>query len=263
MDLRARLRAGIDDLARLLFPRVCVACQVVTDSRQPQLTCASCQARIRPLPHPQCGRCGHPRSGRLACHWCALLPDVVQGCRSVTWADAEPARTLLHALKYEGWHRLGDELGARMGRLAPWRDGHPTVLLPVPLAPRRLAERGYNQSLVLARGAAAALHATICADALVRVKETPSQTRLTPAERLHNVASAFHVEAASVSALTGARCVLVDDVITTGATLNACAAALASAGIGPVCYLTFGRARAPRDPAPLSPDSHHGHSRWH
>ncbi|MBC7895413.1 MAG: ComF family protein [Cytophagaceae bacterium] len=171
--------------------------------------------------------------------------------RSCCWADNTVARDLLHAVKYDGWRRVAEDMAARMARLevgdiAP-RGAR--ILVPVPLAAGRRRERGYNQSECLARSIARLWGAPAPVDLLHRTRETPSQTRLTPEQRLHNVSNAFQVDAAQVKRLGDVALFLVDDVITTGATLNACADALASAGARTICSITFGRARDPRDAA--------------
>jgi predicted amidophosphoribosyltransferase len=157
----------------------------------------------------------------------------------------------VHALKYGGLARVGDDLAAAMRGLAPPPLG-PAVLVPVPLGPRRLRERGYNQSERLAQALGHRWRRPV-ADLLVRVRDTAAQTALTPAARLANVAGAFR-------ATGGAQCapgrgpgvgppwpvlVLVDDVFTTGATLAECARALERAGAETVLGVTFGRAVLP------------------
>ena len=187
------------------------------------------------------------------------------GARSCCWADNTVARNLLHALKYDGWRKVAEELAERMARLDV-NDFAPRgarILVPVPLATGRRKERGYNQSECLANAIARAWGAPAPVDLLQRTRETPSQTRLTPEQRLTNVANAFQVEAAQVKRLGDVALFLVDDVITTGATLNACADALASAGARTICSITFGRARDPRDAAASRGTTAHGHSGRH
>lgn len=118
------------------------------------------------------------------------------------------------------------------------------ALIPVPLAASRLRQRGYNQSECLARALGALWGIPVRADALTRSRATQTQTRLTPEERVRNVHGAFAATTAARSELRGAHVVLVDDVVTTAATLNACARALHEAGVRIVSYVTFGRAPA-------------------
>ena len=155
---------------------------------------------------------------------------------------------LVHALKYDGWHALAVGMGARIARL-PWPadvTDERTAFVPVPLSARRERERGFNQSAKLADAIAAHLGVPAWHDVLVRTTFTSSQTRLTPEERLRNVSGAFRV-AGDPARLRGAHLVLVDDVVTTAATLNACAAALFAGGTRIISYVTFGRARLPGD----------------
>jgi ComF family protein len=120
-----------------------------------------------------------------------------------------------------------------------------SFISPVPLATARLRERGYNQSTLLATRLA--VHWNIpMREALRRIRTTETQTRLTPEDRLRNVAGAF-VAAIPKSVLAGCHVVLVDDVVTTAATLNSCAAALFEGGARIISYVTFGRARAAGD----------------
>lgn len=152
----------------------------------------------------------------------------------------------MHALKYEGWWRVADGAASRMARL-DWPDDvleERAALIPVPLAASRLRQRGYNQSECLARALGALWGIPVRADALTRSRATQTQTRLTPEERVRNVHGAFAATTAARSELRGAHVVLVDDVVTTAATLNACARALHEAGVRIVSYVTFGRAPA-------------------
>jgi ComF family protein len=138
-------------------------------------------------------------------------------------------------------------MAERMARL-PWpRDvvEERAALVPVPLARTRERERGFNQSALLARALGARWGLPVHERAVERTRVTASQTRLTPGERRGNVSGAFRVAPGAGAALRGAHVVLVDDVVTTGATMNACAAALCAGGVRIVSYLTF--ARAPGD----------------
>ncbi len=175
----------------------------------------------------------------------------MRAVRSVCWVPEGVGGDLVHALKYAGWRRLADEMAVRMARLDWPADvaAERTALVPVPLSPRRLRERGYNQSALLAASLARHWACPLWSGVIERTHFASSQTRLTPEQRLYNVAGAFHV-AADVARLRGSHVVLVDDVVTTGATLNACAAELFAAGARVISYVTFGRARLPGD-APL------------
>jgi ComF family protein len=155
---------------------------------------------------------------------------------------------IVHALKYAGWHAVAREMAERMARLAWPLDvlEERAALLPVPLSQSRERERGFNQSERLARALGERWRIPLWCDVLERARSTETQTRLTPEERLANVSGAFRVRDV-VGRLRNAHVVLVDDVVTTAATLNACAAALCSGGARIVSYVTFGRAPAVGD----------------
>lgn len=121
------------------------------------------------------------------------------------------------------------------------------VFIPVPLAASRLRERGYNQSDYLAHALARRCAGKVLDDVLVRVRATVSQTQLTPAARSANVRNAFVIPAPRHASIRGLTVILVDDVLTTGATLNACATALLEGGASDIKYWTFGRARSDAD----------------
>jgi ComF family protein len=234
-------------LADLALPRVCVACE--RDTNGAGLVCDQCWARLPAMPHPRCDRCGHPTGGR-GCRWCDLLPPFVRAVRSVCWERTDTvAQTIVHALKYGGWPAVADEIGSRMSRLT-WPDDvrrERSALVPVPLGATRLRERGYNQSELLARGLAKRWSVPVWSDVLARTRETPSQTRLTPEDRLLNVSGAFRATVSGRIKLRGAHVVLIDDVVTTASTLNACAAALFDGGARVLSYVTFARAPAAGD----------------
>lgn len=124
-----------------------------------------------------------------------------------------------------------------------------TALVPVPLARERHRERGYNQSELLARVVGRCWSVPVWMDVLQRRRRTKTQTRLTPGERLANVAGAFALAPGAETRLRGAHLVLVDDVITTASTLNACAEVLYDHGARIISYVTFGRARSTSDAA--------------
>jgi ComF family protein len=156
---------------------------------------------------------------------------------------SDGAREAVHALKYGGLPRIADDLTAAMAATLLPIDAA-SVLVPIPLAPKRLRQRGYNQSEVLAR-ALSRLWRVPVVDVLVRSRETATQTTLTPETRLANVAGAFTPGRGPGVNLPATTLVLVDDVFTTGATLAEAARALEQGGARRVFGITFGRAVIP------------------
>ncbi len=153
---------------------------------------------------------------------------------------------VVHALKYQGWHRVSRGMATRMARLEwPTDVVHERrALVPVPLSAKRERTRGFNQSERLARDLAPLWGVEVWDNVLVRVRHTETQTRLTPGDRLRNVSGAFAVAPSARNVLRGTHVVLVDDIVTTAATLNACATALCEGGARIVSFVTFGRAPA-------------------
>jgi ComF family protein len=173
----------------------------------------------------------------------------VRSARSLCWVPERTSSALLVALKYEGWPRVAEAMGERMARLRFPADveRERAALVPVPLAGVKRRARGYNQADLLAAAVARRWDLPVWAGALERRRTTTTQTALTRGERLANVHHAFACPESALPQVAGRHLVLVDDVLTTGATLNACAAALFEAGARTLSYLTFGRARTAAD----------------
>lgn len=173
----------------------------------------------------------------------------MRSARSYCWIGPGTGKQIVHSLKYDGWTRVAEEIAERMSHVTVPVDVRleRNALVPVPLSRQRRRERGFNQSELIARALAKLWQVPVWPSALERQSSTRSQTQLTPGERLGNVAGAFSVPAAQRAALRGAHLVLVDDVVTTGATLRASASALFAAGARTISYMTFGRAPASGD----------------
>jgi ComF family protein len=211
-----------------------------------RLVCRRCRTRLHPLPPPCCARCGAPllqtgrRSG-FGCDDCRSWPLALVSARSACLL-APPADRLVHQLKYRGWLALAPVLAARMSACAPPLPGHePAFCTPVPTSSGRVRKRGYNQAALLARALAAGTGRSYL-EALVRVRANGSQTTLQPVARRANVAGAFTAAASHADRVPGAHVVLVDDVLTTGATAAECTRALAAAGACCIRLVTFARA---------------------
>jgi ComF family protein len=245
---RERARAFFDAFLDLALPRVCISCEQLMSRTEGGMVCHLCWSRLPRLASPQCERCGHPVVA-AKCQWCDLLPPYVRSVRSVCWMPVEPASSIVHGLKYAGWARVADEMSERMSRLQWPQDvvEERSGIVPIPLASARKRERGYNQSELLARGLSRRWEVPMWPDVVARARETESQTRLTPEQRQGNVAGSFVIRSGREDAVAGAHIVIVDDVVTTAATLNECAKVLYQAGARIISYVTFGRAHASGD----------------
>jgi ComF family protein len=141
-----------------------------------------------------------------------------------------PFPYIAHALKYREYKSLGVELGRRIGETLKEWNLEVDILIPVPLHRIRYRERGYNQSEIIACGIASAIGKPVVPNTVHRTRHTKTQTKLTIEERHKNMEHAFELNPYSSDILRGKKCLLVDDVITTGATTNSCAQVILSAG---------------------------------
>jgi len=231
-----RYLAFIQRALDLLFPPQCAACQ-----RGGSILCPSCLAAIQPLPGPCCQHCHTRLSAEGICNQCQYRPLSMSGLRAVS-AYHGPLRACIHALKYGGNRRLAEPLGALLARAYLAYGLRADIIIPVPLHNERERERGYNQSYLLAQVCAAQLGLPLNSTVVSRIRPTQAQVHLTVRERQQNVAGAFRCTPASATeALHGRRILLIDDVCTTGATLEACAAPLFAAGAASIWGLVLAR----------------------
>jgi len=216
--LRA-VREWVRDLEEFALPQRCPGCG--RPAAAARLLCDACWERIPALSFPVCARCLARGVEPVSCGrhpgsrvWPALDYD-------------ERAALLVHALKYGRRPGLAAALGERLARALAAAPA-PDLVSAVPLHAARRRERGYNQAWLLAEAVADRLGVPALEGTLTRERATPAQARLDPARRRHNLADAFR--AVEPRRLRGRRILIVDDVITTGATLEACLDALAAAG---------------------------------
>jgi ComF family protein len=229
-----------------LWPGVCILCR--QDTGQPRDLCLACQPLLKPIPLP-CIVCGLPlpaNAGEI-CGKCLLQPPVIS--RSVMrLAWAEPASGLVSLFKYQRKLQHGrvltDLLAAQLQTCyqnAPW----PELLLPVPLHPRKLRQRGYNQSLLMARLLGKTLGLPVATSLVKRVLDTPQQQGLSARERKLNLRNAFLLEQGAQSFLQDVqRIAIVDDVVTTMSTASAIAKLLQAGTSKPLEIHLWALARA-------------------
>jgi ComF family protein len=231
-------------VADVVFPPACVHCQALVEASGYRYLCQRCARQVDFVHAPHCSTCGHPFYGEVAgermCPHCeGLAPAYREGRTAVLLKG--PARALVHTLKYRrGLHVLSDmeTIFRTSGDLCAWvRDA---VLIPVPLHPRKERERGYNQCELLAESLARAAGGNVRVEKLLRRDvDTVSQTHHDRKARLANLKNAFAL--ASGAAITaGQHYILIDDVFTTGSTLNSCALVLRRAGCLNLDVITFG-----------------------
>lgn len=221
-------------LLDLVFPPRCAGCR-----RRGIWLCGPCVAALTRLGPPLCRYCGRPTGGVQTCPDCWRHRPALDGVHSPYLFEG-PLRLLIHRFKY----RHGAHLAAPLAALLSAGDAvflRPAdAIIPVPLHPRRLRQRGYNQAALLAAALAPRLGLPVVEGCLQRVRDTPPQMGLPAAERRRNVRGAF---ACADETLRGRRVLVVDDVCTTSATLDACAVALKRSGATVVTGLTLARAR--------------------
>ncbi|MEM7790727.1 MAG: double zinc ribbon domain-containing protein [Verrucomicrobiota bacterium] len=229
--------------ADLVFARSCLHCSGRIEKGNLQFICRDCHKQIFFAQPPACTTCGHPFAGMLAgpqtCSHCAELSPVFDEGKTLFLAKG-PARSIIHEIKYHsGFYALSDL--QRMVTQCPHYLEYleDSVLIPVPLHPTKQRERGYNQSEKIARMLAKVASGALVRELLIRSRFTQTQTRLSRAERNKNVKNAFALAADAV-VIRDLNYILVDDVFTTGSTLNACATVLRDAGVTRLKVATIG-----------------------
>ena len=229
------LRSGklVELVVDSFFPRRCVGC-----GRLGGFLCPECFGKLPRLSPPLCPNCGRPQASGIVCPDCWQRQTEIDGIRSLFRFD-EIIRKAIHQLKYRNLKAISPCLAEL---LADYLRSNPLpgeVLICVPLHSRRLRERGYNQSNLLARELGERIDLPVIDNCLIRVKQAQPQVRAVDVEeRRRNVADAFVCRDERVS---GRQIILVDDVCTSGATLESCAVALKNKGATSVWGLTLAR----------------------
>jgi len=217
-----------------MYPPVCAAC-----STPGSRLCSDCVTKVKIINQQKvCPICGVPQPEFLVCDECEAAPPAFTAVRS--WGVYEdPLRSTIHRLKYHSDLGVSQDLAGHLSRLLSQMTWKIDRIIPVPLSAERQRQRGYNQASLLARWVSLTNNIRFDTNALNRVKDTTSQVGLTGAERRRNVAGAFTAEPRIV---VGKSILVIDDVATTGATMQACAKALMTAGAVSVYGLTLARA---------------------
>jgi len=232
-----------------LLPPRCPSCGMLVHG--PQRLCPDCFGSLTFIADPACLRCGLPfetngEAGRLRlCATCLAHPPSFARARAALTYD-EPARRLLLPFKHADRTELAGLLAMLMHRAGAPLLAEADLLVPVPLHRHRLVQRRYNQAALLAGRLANLAARPWAADALRRCRATQPLGELSAAERRRAVAGAFTVSPSSLARLRGRRILLIDDVLTSGATASACAEALAAAGVARVDVLVVARVPDPR-----------------
>lgn len=218
------IRNGSESFWRLFFPPRCLTCETLLPPPMEIPLCRPCKERFSPA-GLFCPRCGRLYAIPQSCG-CAVETFPLQGLFALSWYEGA-WRRMLHRFKFEGGRSLGRPLGRWLGELvAVQTDWELDLVVPVPLHRRRLAERGYNQSFLLARFAARALHIPL-RPLLIKTKAALPQSGLSYRHRKENISGAFAFRGAP---LTGKNVLLVDDIYSTGATMQEAAGALREQG---------------------------------
>jgi ComF family protein len=253
-------RSAIDSLAAVLFPAPCRICAEILVSASRVPICEKCFAAFKPIVAPFCQCCGRslpaPASDSGAQYSLAEAPLLCRLCRAKFYAFDrarsygeynEELKKAILLLKFEEVTCLGEWFASRLAEVVAREaaEFQADVVVPVPLHPDRLRERGYNQAELIARPLARKLHLKQGAYLLMRTRPRPARLVLSRKEHWDSVRGAYATRAGlRVDKL---RVLLVDDVMTTGATLDACARALKKAGAASVLGLTVARV-VPRSP---------------
>jgi ComF family protein len=247
---RVTLSDRLDWLVDWLYPPRCRACSGTIYGRDAEYFCSDCWPRIQLVAHPLCNLCGRPfPDAHGDDHHCAgCLTRTPYFVRARAWAcypreeiPDHPLRQVLQKFKYGRKVSLGKPLGRLMAHgCQEFFEASPIdLIVPVPLHPKRLRWRGFNQSLLLARQVSRMYEMRVDPFLLYRSRETPPQTQLTEEERRKNVRGAFAIDTGKL--LKGKSVLLVDDVYTSGATVNECSRVLVRGGAKTVHVLTLAR----------------------
>jgi ComF family protein len=217
-------RSILEPLVQFVYPPICLACNGTLQENE-RLVCENCWLSIENV---------HPEDDLYQQFLAKLAADgLISNLIAPFYFEKEgKLQAIIHGLKYQGYTSLGVKAGRKIGELIHAAGDLPKadVLLPVPLHPLKKRERGYNQSELICQGIEEVTRIPLRTDLLRRRKYTVSQTQLSFEERKENVGDAFEIDERRRDEIAGKSFILVDDVITTGSTISACARELRNAG---------------------------------
>ncbi len=220
----------LNGFLNLLFPQTCPVCRNPSSEHSIAPICAECWRTIRPYRGPACSRCGTPLVSDAAATCGDCLKNEPPFKRAVNFGLYDGVlRSAINLLKYRGIRRLSGPLSGMMLGI-----GFPDVdaVIPVPLYEKRLRQREFNQSALLAANIARHIGAALVTGCLLKIRDTPPQVGLRSRERIKNIRGAFDIR--DGCRLRGRKVLLIDDVVTTGATVRECSRVLKKAGAGDI-----------------------------
>lgn len=227
-------KLGINNIIEFIFPPICISCNTYNNETD-YLVCSPCWERAANRDYPICSSCRHPVGSNGICAKCKDLnyfPVFSLG------EYKDPLKAIIHQYKYHGLKRLGETLAEKLmdrfqDNLAKYGSD---LIIPVPLRSYREKSRGFNQAAVLADIIGKRLNRPSAPEALIKIRRTADQARLDLKQRLENIKGSFKVSNVN---LANKKVIIVDDVITTGATVAEAARVIIEAGAKPVAVCTI------------------------
>lgn len=228
--------------SHLILPKKCAACEIIIESDS--LLCGPCYREIKIISEPHCNLCGTPFEfnveGITECAVCMAEPPIYNKARALFVYD-EKSSKIVTGFKYSDKTHVSDDLAKMFVNFNKEIFDEVDFIISVPMHPLRLVKRRYNQAALLANSVAKIAKKKVFHDILIRTKNTPPQASLSKKERKRNLAGAFEIKKKHLSFLKGKKVLIIDDVITTGSTVNACAKILKKAGAAKVFVLSIAK----------------------
>lgn len=230
------------DILKIIFPSKCIFCNAFT--QDDMLVCANCWPYLEFISEPKCKLCGFPFQFDIGCSdLCAvcLQQKPCFDCADALLKYNARSKTIIHKLKYSDQLYLAGFFAELLVNRSRYKVSQCNMVICVPMHKKRLMMRRYNQAALLASNIAKLLRLPFRSNVLLKIRHDTPQTNLNRDKRLENVVGSFAVSANERRCLINKKIILVDDVYTTGATLNECSAVLKAAGCGHVHVLTLAK----------------------